>query len=280
MQAEMATYVTKTRPAFTNPGVGQLLVNDDRDAFPEGTIGKRLVAFFQKSGVTSTHVGHTHLRKFIPTQTYQQGNQDEGYTVEKVMSHGTTTRQCCYVRADCTKMASKAMKVIARVTGGSSIETSPRRLAAASTTQPLSASVEITIMASSSANMPLTEDQKLAISEVFADQLAKNICLTQSMVCNKMLTNSTLRDMASCSYSVKSHQLPLPPAAEEPRAPSPTFQHHLHLHTCWKVGEHTRRDSIKIICQGGLDHQRHCHHNGSPQDIPNMSKQDNHPRTL
>ena len=45
MQAAVTTYVTKIRPAFTNPGVGQLFVKDDRDAFPEGTIGKRLSAF-------------------------------------------------------------------------------------------------------------------------------------------------------------------------------------------------------------------------------------------
>ena len=81
MQEDMATYVTKIRPAFTNPGVPQLFVKDDGDAFPEGTIGKRVTAFFQKSGVTSTRVGHTHLRKFIATQTHKQGTQDEGHTL-------------------------------------------------------------------------------------------------------------------------------------------------------------------------------------------------------
>ena len=71
-----------------------------------------MTAFFQKNGVTSTRVGHTHLRKFISTQTHEQGTQDEGHTVERVMSHGATTKQRCYIRADLTATASKAMNII------------------------------------------------------------------------------------------------------------------------------------------------------------------------
>ena len=112
MQADMATYVTKIRPAFANPGVPQLFVKDDGDAFPEVTIGKRVTAFFQKSGVTSTSVGHTHLRKFISTQMHELGTQDEAHNVERVMSHGATTKQRCSVRADLTTTASKAMNII------------------------------------------------------------------------------------------------------------------------------------------------------------------------
>ena len=203
MQADMATYVTKIRPAFANPGVGQLFVKDDGDAFPEGTIRKRLAAFFQKSGVTSTRVGHTHLRKFISTQTHQQGTQDEGHTVEKVMSHGAVTKQHCYVRADLTTTASKAMNIIERVTGGNSVQDLQRPSQEPSTGQPLSASVEIPIMASSSAAEPLTEDQKLAISTVFAEELAKNIPLTRRVIYEKMARNLTLKDMTSRSSSMK-----------------------------------------------------------------------------
>ena len=91
MQKEMATYVSHIRPAFANPGEEKLFVKDDGAGFPEGTIGKRVVAFFERSGVTSTRVGHTHIRKFIATQTHEKGNEEEGHTVEKVMSHGSTT---------------------------------------------------------------------------------------------------------------------------------------------------------------------------------------------
>ena len=114
MQKEMAVFVEKIRPAFANPDEDKLFIKDDGNGFPEGTIGKRLVAFFEKSGVTSTRVGHTHLRKFISTQTCELGDATKGQTVEK--SHGARTKRRCYVRTDCTRTASKAMQVIARVT--------------------------------------------------------------------------------------------------------------------------------------------------------------------
>ena len=47
MQKEMATYISHIRPAFANPGEEKLFVKDDRAGFPEGTIGKRVVAFFE-----------------------------------------------------------------------------------------------------------------------------------------------------------------------------------------------------------------------------------------
>ena len=204
MQEDMATYVTKIRPAFTNPGVPQLFVKDDGDAFPEGTIGKRVTAFFQKSGVTSNRVGHTHLRKFIATQTHEQGTQDEGHTVERVMSHGATTKQRCYVRADLTTTASKAMNIIERVTGGSSVPTTSQQPSPKpSKEKPLTASVEIPLLAPSSAAKPLTEDQKLAISTVFAEELANNIPLSRRVISEKMAANTTLKVLTTSSSSIK-----------------------------------------------------------------------------
>ena len=76
MQAEMVICINKIRPAFANTGEDKLFIKDDGSGFPEGTIGKRVVAFFKKSGVTSTCVGHTHIRKFISTKTYEMGNPD------------------------------------------------------------------------------------------------------------------------------------------------------------------------------------------------------------
>ena len=204
MQADMATYVMKIRPAFANPGVGQLFVKDDGDAFPEGTIGKRVAAFFQKSGVTSTRVGHTHLRKFISTQTHQQGTQDEGHTVEKVMSHGAITKQRCYVRANLTTTASKAMNIIERVTGGSSVHSSQKTKKG----KALTASVEIPLLPLSSVAKPL------------AEELARNTKLTKQVICEKMANHHA---EGPALIHQESSELPLVPAAEEPRPASPTF---------------------------------------------------------
>ena len=94
------------------------------------------MACFEKSGVTSTRVGHTHLSKYISTQTYELGDATEGQAVEKVMSHGAITKRRCYVRTDCTRTASKAMQVIAHVT--SSQAKSPSRIADSSSQPPSS----------------------------------------------------------------------------------------------------------------------------------------------
>ena len=205
MQKEMATYVSKIQPAFANPGEEKLFVKDDGAGLPEGTIGKRVVAFFERSGVTSTRVGHTHIRKFISTQTHEKGNEEEGHTVEKVMSHGATTKQRCYVRADCTRTASKAMEVIARVTGQASPQpsTSEARSPSPSSSRPLPASAEIPVMVPPPANVPLTEDQKLAISAVFVEELANSIPVSRSQVCSRITTNSSLRHLASSSSAIK-----------------------------------------------------------------------------
>ena len=83
---ELTWDVCKIRPAFVNPDKEKVFVKDDRAGFHEGTIGKRVVAFFERSGVTSPRVGHTHIRKFISTQTHEKGNEEEGYSIEKAMS--------------------------------------------------------------------------------------------------------------------------------------------------------------------------------------------------
>lgn len=111
MQAEMASYVQKIRPLFANPGEDKFFIKDNCSPFPEGTIGKCVVAYLEKNGVTSTHVGHTHIRKFISTQTCQLGDAHEGHQVKKLMFHRATTKQRCHIRADFTTSASKAMKI-------------------------------------------------------------------------------------------------------------------------------------------------------------------------
>ena len=175
MQKEMAVFVEKIRPAFANPDEDKLFINDDGHGFPEGTIGKRVVAFFEKSGVTSTRVGHTHLRKYISTQTYKLDDAAKGQTVEKVMSHVAVTKRRCYVRSDCTRTASKAMQVIARVTSNPSPKF-PSGMA--KTTSRPGSYIQIPLVDCLSPKVPLSKNQKLVITEVFAEELATNKPLT------------------------------------------------------------------------------------------------------
>ena len=120
------------------------------------------------------------------------------------MSHGATTKQRCYVRADLTTTASKAINIIKRVNGGSSVPTTSQQPSPKpSKGIPLTASVEIPLLAPSSAAKPLTEDQKLAISTVFAEELANNIPLSRSVISEKMAANTTLKVLTTSSSSIK-----------------------------------------------------------------------------
>lgn len=101
----MAIHVNKIRAAFALSDEDKLFIKEDGHGLPEGTIGKHVTAFFQKSGVTRTHVCHTHIRKYIATKTFELGDTEEGHQVEKVMSHGATTKQRAYVRKDCMHTA-------------------------------------------------------------------------------------------------------------------------------------------------------------------------------
>ena len=178
-------------------------MKDDGSAFPEGTVGKRVVAFFEKSGVTSTRVGHTHIRKFISTRTHQLADADEGRQVEKLMSHGSTTKQRCYVTDDFTSSASKAMKVVARVTGSQTNPTEPSQTAASKSEPANPPSLEIPLVGPSSADMPLSDTHKLVISQAFAEELAKNIGVSRSQVYDRMAKDEMLRTLASNPSNLK-----------------------------------------------------------------------------
>ena len=49
----------------------------------------------------------------------------------------------------------------------------------------------------------LTEDQKLAISTLFTEELAKNIKLTKQVISEKIASNNMLKDLTSCPSSIK-----------------------------------------------------------------------------
>lgn len=147
----------------------------------------------------SSCVGHTHLRKYISTQMYELGDATEGQTMEKVMSHGAVTKQRCNVRTDCTWIASKAMQVIVRVT--SSQAKSPSGIGDSSS-QPES-SVQTPLVDCLSVKVPLDENLKLAITEVFAEELANNKPISTNEVGNRMTLHKTLRPLTSDSSSVK-----------------------------------------------------------------------------
>ena len=115
------------------------------------------------------------------------------------MSHGAVTKRRCSVRTDCTWTASKAMQVIVRVT--SSQAKSPSGIGDSSS-QPAS-SIQIRLVDCLLAKVPLDENLKLAITEVFAEELANNKPFSTNEVRNRMTLHKTLRPLTSDSSSVK-----------------------------------------------------------------------------
>ena len=115
LQKLMETYLESIRPKFANSHVQNIFVKKDGKAFSPGTIGKRLSAFWEKSGVSLKRVAATDLRKFISTSTHLDA-PEEADRVAKVMSYSRETAKRSYVRAELTKVGSQAMEVIRQVT--------------------------------------------------------------------------------------------------------------------------------------------------------------------
>ena len=112
LQKQMQVYIEKVRPQFVQKGVDNIFIKEDGEAFNPGTIGRRLTNFFEKCGIK---MAHTQVRKLIATRTHEEATPEEDAKVAKMMGHSVTTRQNCYVRAELTKTAAQAMKVVERV---------------------------------------------------------------------------------------------------------------------------------------------------------------------
>ena len=76
---------------------------------------KEFLPFSKKTGITTQRIGHTHLRKFISTRTYENATQEYAQEVQKAMSHSEQTRKRCYVCKDYTQTGSAAIRIIKRV---------------------------------------------------------------------------------------------------------------------------------------------------------------------
>ncbi len=116
MQKLMRIYVTKIRPRVAVRDEEKLFVKDDGHGFPEGTIGKRLSSFWEKSGVrTDKRMSHTDYRKCVATNTHKKA-PGQSEAVQKVLGHSKESFERSYVRQQATLTGSKGMDIIANVT--------------------------------------------------------------------------------------------------------------------------------------------------------------------
>jgi len=116
LQEFMEVYVDKIRPQWALQGEDHLFVTVEGKQFPEGTIGRRVSAFFAKAKLRGKRLAHVSVRKFVTTKTKESGTQEEAAIVQRVMSHSAKTAERAYVRTNLTRLGSQALGIIERVT--------------------------------------------------------------------------------------------------------------------------------------------------------------------
>jgi len=110
LQKLMEIYVNKIRPQVASKEEEHLFVTVNGKQFPEGTIGRRVSSFFEKTKLRlGKRLAHVSVRKFVSTKTKESGTQ-------RVMAHSSKTADRSYVRTNLTKLGSQALNIIERLT--------------------------------------------------------------------------------------------------------------------------------------------------------------------
>ena len=123
-------YLHKIRPQFALKDKSALFIKVTGDAFPEGTIGKRITAFFSKAGIRQDiRVSSTRIRKLI-SSTVHEHDPENAAKVRKLMAHSQKTAELSYVRSSLTQTAPAAHEVVSTVLGASSSSSVARSLTA------------------------------------------------------------------------------------------------------------------------------------------------------
>ena len=107
LQEFMEVYVSKIRPQVALQDEDHLFVTVEGKQFPEGTIDRRVSAFFEKAKLRGKRLAHVSVRKFVTIKTKESGRQQEAAIVQRVMSHSAKTAERVYVRTNLTRLGSQ-----------------------------------------------------------------------------------------------------------------------------------------------------------------------------
>ena len=210
LQDWLATYVAIIRPQFALPEEDVLFVKTTGEAFPEATIGKRIIAFYKKVGIRKDiSVSSTKIRKMIATSVHTN-DPDVAAPVRKLMAHSQKTVELSYVRSTLTTTASTAHDIVQRNIQLDSpcktpTTTSKQQEAVVTTqhsTPDKQTPLTVTTMQSpsgSTCSRGLTSEEKDDIAVLFADEISRNTTPDLAAVRSKM----------NCSNAL-AHLLPLP----------------------------------------------------------------------
>lgn len=96
LQELMEIYVNKIGPQVASKEEEHLFVTVKGKQFPEGTIGRRVSSFFEKTKLRlGKRLAHVSVRKFVSTKTKESGTQQEAAIVQRVMAHSSKNRILC-----------------------------------------------------------------------------------------------------------------------------------------------------------------------------------------
>ena len=169
--SNVKAYVQYVRCHFADKEEEALFVTREGNAFPPGTIGKRIKAWWKQA--TGHHVTSTQLRKVGSTETMKEDLQTQ-IAVQALMTHRRTTAEDHYQILNRTKQAVKGHAAIAKNLGLQDTQ---------ATVFPEDSQDETVLSPSKSG---LAEDQLEDIQLLFSEQISTNAPLSMTVVRNVM----------------------------------------------------------------------------------------------
>lgn len=176
LQECLRTYVSIMRPLFANTDEDALFIKSNGEAFPESTIGKRIITFYKKAGIRKDiSISSTKIWKMIATEVHSNEPAAAG-VVQKLMAHSQKTAELSYVRSSLTTTAATAHEIVKRnILAKSPAKeeaqppteyTTPVKEAFQEAAQSPTASMASTI------SRGLTSEEKDAIDLLFSDEIS------------------------------------------------------------------------------------------------------------
>ena len=196
LKERMRIYVYIVRPQFVKEGENALFIKADGTEYPEGTIRKRITAFYKKVGVRpDIRISSTRVRKMISTQVHCNEPEAAG-TVRRLMAHSQRTAELSYVRHTLTHMAATAHDIVCRNTRTDTIKTGKAAVAEKDQEEHMSTNSSLT-------SRPFSEEEKDAIDLLFAHDISSRTPVTLAQVRNIMVSNLSLRVISNRAIMVK-----------------------------------------------------------------------------
>ena len=184
--SNVKAYVKHVRIHYAKQDEDALFVTREGDAFPSGTLGRRIIKWWKKA--TGRDVTSTQLRKVGSTETMDEDLETQ-LAVQALMTHRRSTAEEHYQILKKTKQAVKGHTALAKKLGlPESVATNFPEELEEDAKQCTEESTEV----QSPRKKGLTEDQLADIDLLFAEKITTNAALTMTEVKNVMSESCNL----------------------------------------------------------------------------------------